>query len=518
MVIIFYCLGAMMARYKYYDYGQTILLPISLEKQLIPGTLEFAIHALIERCVDTSIFASKYKNDESGCPAYDPKVLLKVVLFAYSRGIISSRKIEQACREHIMFMALACDMVPDHSTIAAFVSSMRDEIVSIFRDILLVCAEQDLLGGTHFALDGLKLPSNAAKEWSGTFDDLKQKKEKLEAKVRGLLEEHETADKAVAGSLFEARRSEQERVQEQIIRLEKQAARIGAFLAASTPKRGKRGKELQSNLTDNDSAKMQTAHGVIQGYNGQALVDAKYQVIVHAEAFGNGQDYGHVSPVLDGAKANVKAIGLPEEYFEGKILSADSNYHSEANLTTCAQEKLDAYIPDPHFRQRDPRFATQERHKLPTEEKFTLADFTYDNEQDCYTCPQGKVLKLEARRHKIGNNIYRRYEADEADCSVCPLREKCLQTVETRRKHLAVWVESVKETLSQQMIMKIDTPEARRIYGLRLAIVEPVFGNIRSQKRLDRFTLRGKIKVNIQWLLYCLVHNIEKIVNYGLAV
>jgi transposase len=513
-----YAPGEIMAKYKSYDYAQMVMIPVSLERQLIPGTLEFAIHELVQRRMDTSIFDRLYRNDETGCPAYDPKILLKVILLAYSRGIISSRKIEQACRENITFMALACGMVPDHSTIATFVSSMKEEIKSIFSDILLICAEQNLLGGTHFSLDGLKLSSNASKEWSGTVADLRQKQAKLTEKVKRLLEEHETADKVGEVSTAEERLSEPAKVHEQIKRLERQTARIEAFLAVNDPKRGKRGKELQSNVTDNDSAKMQTAHGVIQGYNGQALVDAKHQVIVHAEAFGNGQDYGHVAPMVEGAKANLQAIGLPEAYLEGTILSADSNYHSEANLQQCAQAKLDAYIPDPHFRQRDPRFATQERHKLPTEEKFTLADFTYDNAQDCYTCPQGNVLKLEARRHQIGNHIYRRYEASEADCTACPLREKCLQTAETRRKHLAVWVENAKETLSQQMIAKIDTPEARQIYGLRLAIVEPVFGNIRSQKRLDRFTLRGKIKVNIQWMLYCMVHNIEKIVNYGLAV
>jgi transposase len=507
-----------MARYKHYTYAQTMLVPISLEKQLMPGTLEFAIHELIHRRIDTALFERRYKNDESGCSAYDPKILLKVVLFAYSRGIISSRKIERACQENITFMALACGMIPDHSTIATFISSMKDEIVSIFRDVLLVCAEQDLLGGTHFALDGLKLPSNAAKEWSGTFDDLRRKQEKLEEKVKRVLEQHAAADREGEAAIANADHAEQDKGQEQIERLEKQAARIQAFLEKHEPKRGKRGKELQSNVTDNESAKMQTAHGVIQGYNSQAIVDAKHQVIMHAEAFGTGQDYGHVAPLLAGAKANAQAIGLPEQYFVGKILSADSNYHSEENLKTCAQVQVDAYIPDPHFRQRDPRFATQDRHKLPTEEKFTLADFTYDKEHDCYTCPQGKLLKLEARRHTLENNIYRRYEADEADCGVCPLRERCLQTAETRRKHLAVWIEKVKETLSQQMIAKIDTAEARKIYGGRLAIVEPVFGNIRSQKRLDRFTLRGKVKVNIQWLLYCLVHNIEKIVNYGLAV
>ena len=94
----------------------------------------------------------------------------------------------------------------------------------------------------------------------------------------------------------------------------------------------------------------------------------------------------------------MQAIGWGEDYFADKILSADSNYHSEANLKTCVQEQLDAYIPDSHFRQRDPRFATQPRHQPPTDEtvdeKFTEADFTYDREQDGYGCPGGKMLKL----------------------------------------------------------------------------------------------------------------------------
>ena len=208
----------------------------------------------MQRRVDLSIFDNRYKNDNTGCLAYDPKLLLKVVLLAYSRGIISLRKIEQACRENITFMALACSMVPDHSTIAAFISSMQEEIVALFHDILLVCAEQGLLGGTHFALDGLKLSSNAAKEWSGTVADLRQKQAKLEEKVKQLLEEHARADQAGEVSSVAEQRSAQDKVQAHMQRLEKQA-----------PKRGKRGKELQSNVTDNASAKMQTAHGVIQG-------------------------------------------------------------------------------------------------------------------------------------------------------------------------------------------------------------------------------------------------------------
>jgi hypothetical protein len=329
----------------------------------------------------------------------------------------------------------------------------------------------------------LQRASNAAKEWSGPFAALRQKKEKLEAQVKSVLEAHARADQEGAAASRAACCAEQDRVQKQRQRLEKQAARIPAFLAEHKPKRGSCGKELQSPVTDNDSAKMQTAHGVIQGDNGQALVDEQYQGIGQAEAFGHGQDYGHVAPMLDGAKANVHAIGLPETYFEGQVLSAASNDHREAHLATCAQEKRDAYMPDTHCRQRAPRFATQARHKPQAAEQFTLPDFLSDSEQDCDRCPHGKVLKLAARRHKIGHQIYRRYEAEEADCQSCPLREQCLQNVATRRKYLAVCIAKATETLSQQMITQRDTPEARKMYGFRLAIVEPGFGNIRTQKR-----------------------------------
>jgi transposase len=164
-----------------------------LEEQLLPGTLEFAIHTLLETRLDTAGFEQKYRNEETGRRAYDPKILLKIVLFGYARGLVSSRKIEQACRENVVFTALACGQQPDHSTIATFVSSLKDEILPLFRDVLLVCQEMDLLGGTFFALDGLKLPSNASKEWSGTRSELHWKKERLEAKMRELLAEQDPA-------------------------------------------------------------------------------------------------------------------------------------------------------------------------------------------------------------------------------------------------------------------------------------------------------------------------------------
>ena len=121
-----------MANYKRYDYSQKVFIPVCLEDQLLPGTLEFVIHTLVENRIDMSVFDQRYTNDQTGRYAYDPKILLKVILLGYSRGLNSSRSIERACMENVIFIALTCGTHPDHSTIAAFVSSMKDEIGPLF--------------------------------------------------------------------------------------------------------------------------------------------------------------------------------------------------------------------------------------------------------------------------------------------------------------------------------------------------------------------------------------------------
>lgn len=506
-----------MARYKTYDYSQRVLIPVSLEDQLMPGTLEFAIHTLVETRIDMSVFDCRYNNDETGRWAYDPKILLKVVLLAYSRGLTSSRKIECACWENITFMALSCGQYPDHSTIASFASSMKSEILPLFRDVLLVCEEMKLLGGTVFALDGCKLPSNASKEWSGTISDLKKKKDKIEHKVRQLIEQQLETDGKEQGESNKETLSDQSSRMKQIEKLQNKADRIDKWLQENDAKIGKVGREIQSNITDNESAKMMTSHGTIQGYNGQALVDSKHQIIVHGEAFGCGQDHGHLAPVLDGAKENVQKIGYSQDYFREKILTADSNYHCTSNLEKCDEEGLDAYIPDTRFRKRDSRFATQKRHRLKKGERFLPEDFRYKASEDQYICPRGKGLTLRVKNIVNQGVIYKQYVSDESACKGCSVKSRCISTSGSRRRYLTIPIGAEPSNLSWKMAEKVDSEHGKKIYPQRLAIVEPVFANIRAQKRLDRFTLRGKIKVNIQWLLYCIVHNMEKIANYGFA-
>ena len=381
-----------MARYKHYDYNQLMMVSVSLEDQLIPGTLEYAIHHVIEERLDLSIFDGRYSNDETGRKAIDPKVLIKIVLFGYSRGMISSRSLERACFENITFMALACGQKLDHSTIAAFVSSLDKEIEPLFTKVLLICEEESLLGGTHFSLDGLKLSSNASKEWSGTFADLKKKQEALERKVKDVVCEHRVTDKREGNENV----SDQLRREKRINRLKQKVDRIEKFLSENDPKIGSSGKEIQSNVTDNESAKLTSSHGVLQGYNANAIVNEKSQIVVHAAAFGKGEDGTHMKPMLEGVKEKLETIGW-QEPLKDRQISADTGYYSVNNLETCKELEVDAYIPDPHFRKRDIRFADAGRYRRSVDKRkerykpkkrwFSVEDFKLDDRTGKLICP-----------------------------------------------------------------------------------------------------------------------------------
>ncbi|NRA39713.1 MAG: IS1182 family transposase [Planctomycetes bacterium] len=506
-----------MGRFIATHFDQTQLIPVTLANQLCPGSFEWAIHYIIEERVDLQAFFDRYQNDECGRIAYNPKVLLKIILFGYARGVISSRTLERACRENIVFMALSCGQCPDHSTIAAFISGMGPLAEKLFVEVLLICEEEGLLSGTHLSVDGTKLSSNASKEWSGTFSDLEKKKDAIREKVQDVMTEHETHDALPEDESLEFRK--------RIQKLNRSADRIEEFLAAAEPRIGAQKKEIQSNVTDNESAKMSTSHGVRQGYNANALVDEQHQVIVAAEAFGRGGDERNLGPILEKGQANLQSIGHAES-LEGITVSADTSYFSGTNLASCDEFNIDAYIPDPLFRKRDVRFEDASRHrrktilkpkkeKAPKKKLFKNTDFEIDEETDKLRCPAGKLLHNGGRRVVKRGKYYRNFCSTESMCKDCPLRAQCIRKPEGKIRQVCIPTGEEFVTTSQRMIKKIDTPEGRATYSKRLGIVEPVFANICTHKGMDVLRHRGYEKVNIQWTLYYMVHNIGKIARYG---
>jgi transposase len=379
-----------MARYKPYSYAQGKFIPVYFEKQILPGTFEYSLNHLIDHELDLSIFDERYRNEETGATAYDPRILLKVILFAYSHGIVSSRRIARACEENIIFMALSCDTNPHFTTIADFVSTMDKEITRLFHEVLLVCDDLGLIGKEMFAIDGCKLPSNASKEWSGTKADFEKKAAKMERAIENILKKHREEDQNRTES--KVKKSEEKFVET----LGKRVSKIREWLKDNDDKPGKTGKPRKSNITDNESAKMKTHRGVIQGYDGVAATDSKHQVIVQAEAFGEPQEHDLLKPVLEGVRNNFQAIGKEEDVFEKAKVSADSGFHTEKNMEMLALEEIDAYVADNRFRKRDPRFADYERARNDwakgKPKLFRTEDFVFDQDMRYCICPAGKRL------------------------------------------------------------------------------------------------------------------------------
>ena len=229
---------------------------------------------------------------------------------------------------------------------------------------------------------------------------------------------------------------------------------------------------------------------------------------------------------------NLKATGKDEEVFKDAKLLADSGYHTNKNMVMLAEKEIDAYVADNKFRKRDPRFKDYGRYKDLTRKErakregrknlFAPADFTFPKDLSYCVCPAGRRL------YRSGGNIYTkghhsvRFQAPQSACIPCQLRSKCLRYPNrTKTRQVAYFTgrmdEKKRNSFAEKMKRKIDSVAGRAIYSMRLAIGEPPFAHIRSTIGLNRFTLRSKQKVNIQWNLFCIIHNLKKVHAYGIG-
>jgi len=240
--------------------------------------------------------------------------------------------------------------------------------------------------------------------------------------------------------------------------------KIKEFLAGGKKKIGPSGNEQKTNITDPDSAKMTTSHGVLQGYNGLAVVDDKHQIVVCAEAHGSGQEAHLLMPMVQSTRKNFRTIGRKTDIFKKTKLTADSGFHSGKSMEEIEGSKVDAYIADPQYRKREEAFANQGRYKerhneedrLASRKKrkderkqFGLEDFLYDAKRHTCICPAGKSLYRTGRDMVISGYRVARYKAPLSACRPCPLRAKCLrhpENLDAQRQ-----VQFVKQRLAKGM-------------------------------------------------------------------
>lgn len=502
-----------MARYKPVE-RSGMFIPVILSEQILPGTFEFALDHLVDHELELSALDARFRNDTTGATAYDPRVMLKIVLLAYSRGLISSRRIEAACRHNVLFMAVSGDAQPSYTHIARFVRELGDDIQTLFTQVLMTCDRLGLIGRHMFAIDGVKLPGNASKERSGTHGELAHRADRLDKAAAKIIAMHQAQDEH--GEADETTQRLR-RVQE----LQHEARATRDFLARTPRRLSRKGQELKTNVTDPDSAKMATGKGVIQGYAAQAAVDADHQIIVAAEVIGSGSEQAMLMPMID------KTEGLRQSH---TLITADAGYYSDENVRSLHDQDIPALIADNAMRQRDERFTNQQRHKERAEvlydkrgklapiKLYRPEEFEFIDERTA-RCPAGKTLTGTGTRHTHNRGAQvLQYKARDEDCRSCERRHRCLKNPQAGRgRQVSRFGRALvdEHDPSERMRRAIDSPRGRRLYSRRIATVEPVFANIRHHKGMSRFTLRGQKKVSTQWQLYCLVHNIEKIARRG---
>jgi transposase len=491
-----------MAKYKHTDIeeGQGLFLSINLKEQLLHGSFEYMLNDIINCKIDVSNFDKNYKNDLTGARAIPPKVLIKLIIYGYSKGRKSSRGIWELSRNNIIAKALTDGMEMHWTTIADFISKNEEEFKEIFIKVLAYCNELGLIGGRIFAIDGCRLPSNASLDLTGTGEELKKRLGVYQKMAHRHIKRHQKKDEK--GEVEEEGKRHYEERQG---KLNRGIEKISNFLEKMEKKEGRNGKEIKSNVTDNESALIHTSKGYIQGYIGIAVSDAKNQIIVSAEAAGSANECEHYPRMLEETEKNMEEAGCKRR--KKRTMLADSNYFSEENLRAAEEKGMEAIIPDGEYKKRLEK----------KERRFNAEDFSYYSNGNYYKCPWGKKLEYKGTIHLRGKEG-KAYQASVSDCRRCPYYSKCIKskkgnTIQDKGRKIMITKSNEDGSLCRRMKKKLNREDYQERYARRIQIIEPVFADITYCKGLNRFMLRSQAKVNSQWHLYCIVHNITKCLN-----
>ena len=459
--------------------NQQLLFPPSLDEYVDEDNLVRAIESYVDSIdlADLGVFTSSGGSD--GQPAYHPALLLKIYLYGYLNSIRSSRKLEREVKRNIEMMWLCSGLTPGYKTIANFRKDNPAILKQLFRDFVMLCRSVDLIDGAVVAIDGAFLRANASKNQliseKMTTKDMKTVDEKI-IEYLSTLEYSDTCENKESRSVVSKQRLDQ---------LKKRKAKLSADLNTL--------KERQVNQyckSDPDATLMtKPAHHLV-AYNSQIAVDAKYKFIVATDISSKGVDYYQLYPMATGAK---EATGN-----EQMKVGADAGYYNPKEVKRCMDEGLDVYVPiqDKQKKQKD-------------KGKFTRDEFHYDKANDCYICPNDKVLKRTKTIYESKGIKRFMYFGTHSVCKVCPIRSQCLPD-KTPAKRLWRWEH---ESFINTYRTKMETLQAKAIIKKRGAIVEHPFRTIKQKLGWSHYLVRSEEKVAGENALIMLTYNFRRLLN-----
>jgi len=454
---------------------QEMLLPAHVEDYVSQHNGVRAIDAYVNTL---DLLALGFKNTQPvmgvGQPAYNPEALLKLYLYGYLQGIRSSRKLESETCRNLEVIWLLEGLRPSHQSIADFRKSNSVALKAANRDFLLLCKELSLLGGEEVAVDGSFFKADANKAGIYTENKLDKQLAALEKKIndyqQALAEQDGADDKAGKGSLVEDKQ-----LADKLKRLQEKQAEKKAL-----QQQLKDSGEQQISCVDTDARLLTKRGHTVAGYNAQIAVDSKHKFIVVEAVTQDGNDSQQLAPML----AKAQEI-LQSDKLRGL---ADAGYYDGNQLKICEAQAIDVYVAIPD---KSKAIAAQGR--------FTREQFSYDAQQDHYTCPQGNTLSPSGKQQKNDKTLTR-YQSKAADCSQCPLATLCL-TDRANLKQIYRWEhEAVVERHKQRMKQ-------------RGALVEHPFGTLKHRAGMHHFLMRSKEKCRGEFSLMVLAYNFTRVLN-----
>ena len=329
--------------FRPYEPDQIFLMPASMREWLPREHLAYFVSDVVDQ-LDLSAIMERYSRKERGYPPYHPRMMVKVLLYAYCTGVASSRKIARRLEEDIAFRVLATNNTPDFRTISDFRKDHLKALSALFLQILKLCQKAGLVKLGHVALDGTKVKANASAHKAMSYKRMKEEEARLEGAVAELLKKAEALDAEEDRRYGKDRRGDE--LPKELAFRESRLKKIREARKALEAEQGDKGKEsgtppeqAQRNFTDPDSHIMPTPGGehFIQAYNAQAAVDSAHQVIVAAEVTNQPSDRGQAEPMMDVVKANTGQ--LPRQ------MSADAGYFSSDVVKNLTAQGIDVYIP-----------------------------------------------------------------------------------------------------------------------------------------------------------------------------
>lgn len=453
------------SQFKSYDIDQRLLLPPDLREWLPEGHLAYFILDLVEELDLSEIYAS-YEGGKGGRPAFDPRMMVALLLYGYCVGVASSRKIEKATYESVPFRVLAAGQHPDHDTIAEFRRRHLKALSGLFVQVLGLCQQAGLVRLGHVALDGTKVRANASKHKAMSYGRMEEKIAELESQVADLLSQAEEVDRAEDAQHGQGRHGDElpkelQRRQDRLAKIRQAKAALEAEAqeqaqrqreekqrqrekteGVSRPAEEPSGTEpepqpirpaekAQRNFTDPESRIMRdgATKSFEQSYNCQVAVDEKAQVIVAAEVTQQANDKQQVEPLIEQLKASTAGE-------KPRVLTADAGYFSESNVESLEREQIEPFLA----------VERQKHSERPSPPRGRI--------------PSGATVK-------------------------------------------------------ERMVRKLRTKRGQKIYSKRKGTVEPVFGQIKQVRGFRQFLLRGLEAVGGEWKLICLTHNLLKLFRSG---